>query len=245
MPKGGELRIETANVDLDHEAFGDDLETVSGPHVAIAVTDTGSGMDAETLSHVFEPFFTIKDVGKGSGMGLSMVYGFAVHSGGHVAIYSEEGKGTTVRLYFPAAGKGSGEMRGKEEETKRLAKGNETILVVEDDEEARQVTSEMLEKLGYLVLEAEDGPSALTLLRNRDKQVVLVFSDVVMPSGMSGLDLARELKVCHQDMKILLVSGYSEKSIGAEDLDETGITLLRKPCEFAKLAQTVRHTLDK
>jgi len=144
MPKGGELRFETANVDLKQEVLGEGGATVSGPYVLITVSDTGTGMNAETLNRVFEPFFTTKEVGKGSGMGLSMVYGFVTQSGGHVRVDSREGKGTSVRLYFTAADEIPAGAKGAEEKTEPVAKGDETILVVEDNEAVRQVTVAML-----------------------------------------------------------------------------------------------------
>jgi len=247
MPNGGKLRI--ATVGINQEAIGQDDAIVSGSYVQITVSDTGTGMDAETLNHVFEPFFTTKEVGKGSGMGLSMVYGFVTQSGGHVSIDSEEGKGTSIKLYFAAVDAlvdaASGEAKEAEDKTKSAAKGDEIILVVEDDEDVRNVTVTMLSRLGYEVLEAEDGPSALALLGNGGKRVDLVLSDVVMPSGMSGLDLARELRRHYQDIKVLMASGYSEGSTTAEELDEIDTILLSKPFNFEELAAAVRNALDQ
>ena len=245
MPNGGEIKFRTDNVNLDKEAFGEDGTIVSGDYVMITVSDTGTGMDAETLNRVFEPFFTTKEVGKGCGMGLSMVYGFVTQSGGYLSIDSEKGKGTTVRLYFTAADADTADARETVEKTKFVAKGDETILVVEDNSEVRKVMAVMLGRLGYEVLEAEDGPSALALLGGGENSIDLVLSDVVMPAGMSGLDLARELKRHYQGIKMLMTSGYPEGKIRARDLDEFGTTLLRKPCKLDELAQAVRSSLDQ
>ncbi|MBL4690234.1 MAG: PAS domain S-box protein [Rhodospirillales bacterium] len=246
MPKGGMLTIKTARVDLDGEFKNEEKISLTGPHVLISVSDSGEGIKKKDLEQVFEPFFTTKDIGKGSGLGLSMVHGFVKQSGGHVRIDSKRGKGTTVNLYFPAAG--SMDAERKEERTpspKAEAKGVETILVVEDDENVRQVTASMLVRLGYKVLEAENGPSALKLLGKNGGGVDLVFSDVIMPSGISGYELAHELRNHYRDIRILLTSGYPDKVINKDGLDGSGINLLRKPYKKVQLANAVRIALDQ
>ena len=210
----------------------------------ITVSDVGGGMDEGTLSQVFEPFYTTKEVGEGTGLGLSMVYGFVKQSGGHVTIDSEKGEGTTVRLYFPVAGDQSADMEETAASPKAEAKGTETILVVEDDKDVRQVTAAMLERLGYDVLEAADGPSALKLLGKEGVSVDLVFSDMIMPSGMSGVDLADELQRHYREIKVLMTSGYPGRVIGGEGIDGTVVTLLRKPYKKVQLAEAVRGALD-
>ena len=245
MPRGGKLLIVTSIVELDSEFTKDDGVAASRPHVMIAVSDEGGGMDAETLNHVFDPFYTTKGVGEGSGLGLSMVYGFVKQSGGHVTIDSKRGKGTTVRLYFPAAGDQPEDTEEKAASPKADMKGKETILVVEDDEDVRHITAAMLEQLGYEVLEAENGPSALKVLDQEGVSVDLVFSDMIMPSGMSGVDLADELQRHYQHIKVLMTSGYPEKVIDGVGIDGTGVTLLRKPYKKTQLAAAVRGALDQ
>ncbi len=245
MPKGGKLLIYTSQVELAGEFLKDDGVAISGPHVMITVFDTGSGMDEETLNHVFEPFFTTKDVGEGSGLGLSMVFGFVKQSGGHVTIDSKRGQGTTINLYFPATENLDAEKKEKSAtRPKAEATGTETILVVEDDEDVRRTTMSMLNRLGYTVMEAEDGPSALKVLDKSGKDIDLVLSDVIMPSGMSGYDLANELRRHYQDIKVLMTSGYPEKVIDKDDIHGTGITLLRKPYKNTQLAAAVRTALE-
>jgi two-component system CheB/CheR fusion protein len=212
----------------------------------ISISDAGTGIKKKDLDHVFEPFFTTKGVAEGTGMGLSMVYGFVKQSGGHVTIQSKRGKGTTINLYFPAT-EGLDEEKKEKSATRPMveAKGTETILVVEDDEGVRQVTLEMLNELGYVVLEAEDGPSALKVLGKDSDSVNLVLSDVIMPSGMSGVDLANEMKRHYQDIKVLMTSGYPENVIDKDGIDSSGITLLRKPFTMADLAEAVRGAMDR
>src|SRR5262249_43558025 len=188
MPRGGRLTIETANAEIDEADEVHDLRP--GHYVLLAVSDSGDGMSAETLSRAFEPFYTTKEVGKGSGLGLSMVYGFVKQSGGHVKIYSELGHGTSVKLYLPSAAATGIDARepigrGEDEATGR----GEVVLVVEDDAEVLSLLSILLTNLGYRVLEAKNGHQALATLEN-GAAVDLVLIDVVLPQGMSGVDLA-------------------------------------------------------
>ncbi len=188
MPDGGGLTIETANTHLDEAYAAHHTEVAPGQYVMIAVSDTGVGMDPETLDKVFEPFFTTKPVGKGTGLGLSQVYGFVKQSGGHVKIYSEPGRGTTVRLHLPRY---LGEEDAPSDEDEPLAPEgeSETILIVEDDEDVRSYSVESLRELGYRVLEAHDGPAALRILE-RDQAIDLLFTDVVLPNGLTGAQIA-------------------------------------------------------
>ncbi len=174
-----------------------------------------------------------------------MVYGFVEQSGGHVTIDSKRGKGTTINLYFPATESLDAETVEPATRPKAEPKGTETILVVEDDEDVRQVTLDLLSSLGYEVMEAEDGRLALKVLGKDSGSVDLVFSDVIMPSGMSGVDLANELRRNYQHIKVLLTSGYPEKVIDKAGIDDTGITVLRKPFKKADLAESVRTALDQ
>ena len=189
MPEGGKLTIETANVRLDEQYAGAHAEVAPGSYVLLAVTDTGHGMSRDVLSKALDPFFTTKEIGKGTGLGLSMAYGFVKQSGGHLKIYSEVGQGTTVKIYLPRL-LGVDEVvdQGESAPVDRV-KRDRSILVVEDDDDVRAYTVEILRELGYRVLEAHDGPSALRLIERQDRPIDLMFTDVVMP-GMSGRELA-------------------------------------------------------
>ena len=245
MPDGGKVTIKTANVDLDGKLFYDNQSRLTGPHVLISISDTGTGIKKKDLDPVFEPFFTTKDVGEGTGLGLSMVFGFVKQSGGHMTLDSERGKGTTANLYFPVAESLDTETAESTPRPPTEVTGTKRILVVEDDDDVRKTAVRMLSTFGYGVLEAEDGPSALKVLGKHSKDIGLVFSDVIMPSGMSGFDLANELKHHYQHIKVLMTSGYPENLINRKYIDGTGIRLLRKPYKKADLAKAVRTALDQ
>ncbi len=245
MPGGGQLTIETANVELDQAYVHDHADLSAGNYVLLSVSDTGTGMTPETRDRVFEPFFTTKEVGKGSGMGLSMVYGFIKQSGGHVLLYSEVDHGTTISLYLPkAAACGEAEAQQSKAVMEMPRSRRETVLVVEDDPRVMQVTIQRLESLGYIVLEAEHAQAALDLLKT-SPSVDLVFTDVVMPGGMSGTELAQEVQRLHPTTKILLTSGYSEHTGIENGMAEESVLWLRKPYRLAELAQKVRDVLDR
>jgi PAS domain S-box-containing protein len=242
MPDGGRLSIETADKHLDERYAAENAEVSPGDYVMLAVSDTGTGIPPEILGRVFEPFFTTKEQGKGTGLGLSMVYGFAKQSQGHVKIYSEVGHGTTVRLYLPRA---KAEAIPLAEETAIESEGatNEaTILVVEDNADVRSVAARQLTELGYRVIEAGDAASALEVLR-RDQTIDLLFTDVVMPGGMTGADLAREAANLRPALKVLFTSGFAEASIhnGARSAEIR--SLLSKPYRKQDLAGRVREVL--
>jgi CheY-like chemotaxis protein len=239
------LTIKTARVDFNGKVPYDNQSPLTGIYVLISVSDTGEGIEDRNMDHVFEPFFTTKGVGEGTGLGLSMVFGFVKQSGGHVTMESERGKGTTINLYFPATESPEKETLAGEPVPKADAKGTETILVVEDDRDVRLVTVAMLNNLGYNVLEAEDGPSALSVLVENFKNIDLVFCDVIMPSGMSGFDLANELKRHYQDIKLLMTSGYPDKVIDRDGIDNANIILLGKPYRKAELAEAVRAVIEQ
>jgi len=243
MPGGGKLTIETANARLDESYSAAHAEVMPGNYVVIAVSDTGSGMSRETLARVFEPFFTTKEVGRGTGLGLSMVYGFVKQSGGHVKIYSEEGAGTTVRIYLPQLLREAGE---EEEDAVTVAPESgrfETILVAEDDDDVRAYTTEILRELGYQVFAAHDGPSALRLLARDDVRVDLLFTDVVMPE-MSGRELAERARAIRPDIKILYTSGYTRNAIVHNGRLDPGVEMIAKPFTFQLLSARVRDILD-
>jgi PAS domain S-box-containing protein len=244
MPGGGKLTIETANAHLDEDYARRNAEVSAGQYVMISVSDTGVGMDDATLQKAFEPFFTTKDVGKGTGLGLSMVYGYVKQSGGHVKIYSEPGQGTTVRIYLPRL---MGETAEEEDVEPRLdpeGSRNETILVCEDDDDVRAYSVESLRELGYRVLEAHDGPSALRLLERQEGRVDLLFTDVVLPAGMTGAHVAEAARRIRPDLKVLFTTGYARNAIVHHGRLDPGVELITKPFTFADLAARIRDILD-
>ncbi len=242
MPDGGTLTLETRNVALDADFAATQIDVTPGDYVCLSVTDTGTGMTPETQSRVFEPFFTTKGPGAGSGLGLSMVYGFAKQSGGHLAIYSEVGQGTTINLFLPVDMDGEGAMKAAPHE-QASETGSETILVVEDDPKVRRLTVTRLEELRYKVVAASDGPRAMEILKQR-KDIDLVLSDVVMPGGMTGFDVARQALVLRPDVKILLATGYAKGVDLNGGTSEADYPTLRKPYGLKELARTLREILD-
>lgn len=242
MAQGGRLTIETANVFLDEQYAATEAEVVPGQYVMVSVSDTGSGMDKETLGRVFEPFFTTKEVGKGTGLGLSMVYGFVKQSGGHVAIYSEPGTGTSVKMYFPRY-QGKAESGTEIQET-HAPRGHseEVILVVEDNDDVRAYSVSVLAEMGYSVLEAQDPEAALSILRRPDR-IDLLFTDVVLP-GRSGRELADLAGQLRPGLKVLFTTGYSRNAIVHHGRLDAGVQLISKPFTFEGLAARVRDVLD-
>jgi len=244
MPEGGRLWIEVDNTHLDEDHAAQHPELEPGQYVILRVRDSGHGMSAETMARVFEPFFTTKDVGRGTGLGLSMVYGFVRQSGGHVLMDSRPGAGTTVTMLFPRSVQplsSAGHVRGRDEDAQ--AAREETILVAEDNDDVRAHTVEVLRQLGYRVLEAHDGPTALRLLDRPDVHVDLLFSDVVMP-GMSGWELARQVQHRKPGLGVLFTSGYP-RDIGAQGNPGTAIALLPKPFTRSDLADAIRGALER
>ena len=242
---GGKLTIETSNTHIDRDYAAQNAGAMPGQYVAICVSDTGCGMDSGTLTRAIEPFFTTKEVGKGTGLGLSMVYGFVKQSGGHFKIYSEQGQGTTIRIYLPRllADEAVEEEHG--EPVVPEGTGEETILVCEDDDDVRAYTVEALRELGYRVLEAHDGPSALRLLERQEGRVDLLFTDVVLPGGMTGAIVAREARKLRPDLRILFTTGYARNAIVHHGRLDPGVELLTKPFAYADLAARVRDMLDR
>jgi CheY-like chemotaxis protein len=242
MPDGGRLSIRTANVDLDAEA-GAPLGIPAGQYVMLDVTDSGRGMTGDVIAHAFEPFFTTKDVGQGTGLGLSQVYGFVSQSGGAVGIDSELGRGTRVRIYLPRffAGDAAAEAAPPPEHVP-LAAG-ETVLVVEDDVDVRAHTTGILGELGYRVVEAGGGNAALAVLQNRE-DIALLFTDVGLPGGMNGVQLAEEVRRRRPHLPILFTTGYGLNSILADAGSVPPDKLLRKPFAYAALAAKLRESLS-
>jgi PAS domain S-box-containing protein len=243
MPHGGHLTISVGNAALDESYSTTHPEVRPGSYVMIAVTDDGEGMPPDVCARVFEPFFTTKEVGKGSGLGLSMVYGFAKQSNGHVAIYSELGLGTTVRIYVPIAVTAQ-KAETVSQNTEQLSlQGTETILVVEDDPFVRSHAVRCLESLGYKVLTATDGRDALARL-HQIPEIHLLFSDVVMPGGMSGWELAEQARKHRPDIRILMTSGYPVETLTARNRHDPTLALLNKPYRKAELGQRIREILN-
>lgn len=241
MPDGGRLVVEASNVTLAPADLLDYEGMTSGQHVMIAVSDTGCGMPREIAERVFEPFFTTKEVGKGSGLGLSMVWGFVRQSNGHAQIHSEPGKGTTVRLYFPAVSRMEAQ-GAAQKKSAALMGGTESILVVEDDDLVRDHVVMQLGSLGYRVRQAASAADALDVL-NEDDSIDLLFTDVVMPGAMNGKQLADAALLRRPDLKVLFTSGYTEDAIVHQGRLDPGVNLLGKPYRRAELVAKIRQVL--
>ncbi|MGN6374457.1 MAG: ATP-binding protein [Sphingomonas sp.] len=246
MPEGGKLTVETANVDLDAGYAAREVEVAPGQYVLISVSDTGHGMDAEALGRAFEPFFTTKDVGKGTGLGLSMVYGFVKQSGGHVRIYSEPRHGTTVKIYLPRFFGATKEAPPPVEPVAAPAGERvETVLVCEDDDDVRAYSAAALRELGYRVVEAGHGPAALRIIADRHMRIDLLFSDIVLPGGMTGAALAEAAQSIRPGLKVLFTTGYARNALVHHGRIDPDVALLPKPFAFADLAAKVRDLLDR
>ncbi|WP_183252907.1 PAS domain-containing hybrid sensor histidine kinase/response regulator [Brevundimonas basaltis] len=243
MPEGGRLTIETGNAFLDEDYVASIVEPVrAGQYVLIAVTDTGTGMAADTVSKVFEPFFTTKEAGRGTGLGLSQVYGFVRQSGGHIRIYSELGHGTTIKIYLPRSDGALPEIATTAEKPPS-AGGYEKILLVEDHDDLRAYSVGVLEELGYEVLEASNGRAALEVLQSHN-DIALLFTDVVMPDGINGRQLADEAVRRRPGIKVLYTTGYTRNAIVHNGTLDAGVNLISKPFTFRELADKVRRVLD-
>jgi PAS domain S-box-containing protein len=244
MPGGGELTIETANVEIDGEYAACHLTVTSGRYVLLAVTDTGCGMDGQTKARLFEPFFTTKEKGKGTGLGLSTVYGIVKQSGGDIWVYSEPGQGTTFKIYLPRELSATTATALKPSTVPKRSRGTETILVVEDEEALRKVVLRTLDGAGYKVLCAADGDEALLKSARHAGDIRLLLTDVVMPR-MSGSVLAERLSKARPSLKVLYMSGYSDEAIVQHGVIQAGAHFLGKPFTAADLARKVRDVLDE
>lgn len=240
MDGAGKLTLEVGNAYLDANYAADHDEVTAGQYVVIAVTDTGSGIAPEIIDKVFEPFFTTKTEGQGSGLGLSMVYGLIKQSGGHIKLYSEQGEGTTVKLYLPRTHAAEEVMRPVENGP--VAGGTETVLVVEDDSAVRATVVEMMTDLGYKVLKAPDAASALAIVES-GVPIDLLFTDVVMPGQLKSPELARRAQQAIPNLAVLFTSGYTENAIVHGGRLDAGVELLSKPYTRAALARRVRQVL--
>jgi len=243
MPEGGKLTLELANVHLDrsYADWNDDVEP--GHYVLIAISDNGLGIPEDLISRVIEPFFTTKKTGEGTGLGLSMVYGFVKQSGGHLKLYSEPGHGTTVKIYLPRAPL-DGSTMTPDQTGDQASQGTETILVVEDDDAVRQYVTTQLETLGYRAISASNGADALALLKS-GVAADMLFTDIVLPGGMNGRQLADAAHAIQPDLPVLFTSGYTENAVIHHGRLDPGVELLNKPYRRQELARKVRKVLDR
>ena len=243
MPNGGTLTIETANATLDADYVKEHPYVPSGRYVALTITDTGGGMEPATVGRAFEPFFSTKEPGKGTGLGLATVYGVVKQSGGHVEIYSERGLGTTIKIYLPRVDTAA-EPPAEPIAAPRDIHGSETILVVEDDPAIRALAMRTLSDLGYVVLVAASGPEAIDLAMAHGSEIDLLVTDVVMPR-MSGLEVAGRLHEVRSEMAVLYVSGYTENSVARQGIMAGDMAFLPKPFTIEALGRKVREILDR
>ncbi|HLX97014.1 MAG TPA: ATP-binding protein, partial [Verrucomicrobiae bacterium] len=244
MPHGGKLTLETANVTFPREGVGLNPEMKPGDYVMLAITDTGTGMNAKVKAQVFEPFFSTKEVGRGTGLGLATCYGIVKQSGGHINVYSEPGRGTTFKIYLPQVPDET-QAPAPLRETPGLPHGTETILMVEDDPALCAMAAELLRRLGYSVLAASNGMSALQLVEQRGKEPIdLLFTDVVMPQ-LNGKELSERVRALHPETGILFTSAYTENAILHQAMLSPGVAILQKPFTPSKLACKVREVLDQ
>jgi CheY-like chemotaxis protein len=242
MPNGGDLTLETANVDLDDIYAQKHPGTVSGRYVMLAVSDTGIGMDAETRSHIFEPFFTTKSVGRGTGLGLSTVYGIIKQSGGSIEVYSELGQGTTFKIYLPRIEAPAEPLQAAQGPASRV-EGTETILLVEDEAQVRELAAAVLTSCGYTVLVADSRRTAASICDAHKGDVHLLLTDVVMPGG-GGREVANQVLARHPKIKVLYMSGYTTNAIVHHGVLDPGTFFLQKPFTPAVLSAKVREVLD-
>jgi two-component system cell cycle sensor histidine kinase/response regulator CckA len=242
MPRGGKLTIETRNIDLDETYAREHIAVRPGAYAMLAISDTGTGMSAETKSHMFEPFFTTKGTGKGTGLGLATVYGIVKQSGGNIWVYSEPHRGTAFKVYLPLVEGASGDTEPRLPD-ERPTRASETVLLVEDENAVRMLTRKILERYGYSVLEAGDGEAALEMARNHSKTIHLLLTDVVMPD-VSGPDLAVRVRQIRPDVKVLFMSGYTDDAVVRHGILADGVHFLQKPFTPEALGRKVRGALD-
>jgi len=244
MPAGGRITIETANTWVD-ETTGAEREMAPGQYVAICVTDTGEGMTPEVTSRAFDPFFTTKPAGKGTGLGLSMIYGFARQSNGQARIYSEVGEGTTVKIYLPRhMGKAAGEEDQEAKVPLPRAEAGETVLVVDDEPTVRMLIGDTLNELGYTGIEAADAASGLKVLES-DAKIDLLITDVGLPGGMNGKDMAEQARAKRPDLKVLFITGYAQNAAISNGKLDPGMHVLSKPFAMEKLASRIRQIIEE
>lgn len=243
MPWGGKITIETTNVNLDETYTRRHVGVESGPYVMLAVSDNGIGMDERTLAHIYEPFFTTKGKDKGTGLGLATVYGIVKQSNGHIWVYSEPGQGATFKVYLPRVEESLGVSEASSARARPI-RGSETILLVEDETQVRNLTRKILQENGYTVLEARHGEEALELCQQNEGPIHLLLTDVVMPGGMSGRELAERLLSLRPEIKVLYMSGYTDNAIIHHGVLDAGTAFIQKPFDPNALAHKVRAVLD-
>jgi CheY-like chemotaxis protein len=242
MPQGGSLTIDIEPIQIVEEQLHGNITVQPGQFVCLLVSDTGCGMDEATLKRIFEPFFTTKEVGKGTGLGLATVHGIVAQHKGWVEVESQVGKGTTFKVFLPATTKRK--VEPTQTETIAIMRGHETILLVEDEENLRQLVAKGLRFLGYHVMEADNGQTAMKLWQEHSHRIELLFSDMMMPEGMTGLDLAEKMKEEKPSLKVIISSGYNMEMAGQGSPTAGGIVYFQKPYEFEVLSQTIRDCLD-
>jgi two-component system cell cycle sensor histidine kinase/response regulator CckA len=243
MPQGGKLTIETAAVELDELYVREHAEVQPGPYIMLAVSDTGTGMDQETLSHIYEPFYTTKEAGKGTGLGLATVFGIVKQSGGHIWVYSELGRGTTFKIYLPPVVE-KAERTEMSQIRAGLPRGSETILLVEDADSVRKLLRNFLSKGGYTILTANNGVEALKLCAQYTGPLHLLVTDMVMPGGLNGRELAEQVSSLHPEAKVLYISGYTDTTIIHHGMLDQNMAFLQKPFTPNSLIGKIREILD-
>jgi len=242
MPDGGTVTIETGNATLDDAYAAQHVSVIPGEYVMLAVSDTGCGMDERTKSRIFEPFFTTKPAGRGTGLGLSTVYGIVKQTGGNIWLYSEPGKGTTFKIYLPAIA-ALPEDIGKIAPAEAARRGAETVLVVEDDEQLRRLTHRALDAQGYTVLVADRGATALDISRRHKGDIDLLLTDVIMPDT-NGRKLAETIRAARPGLRVLYMSGYPDGAIASHGMLEPGVAYLAKPFPTEAITRKVREVLE-
>jgi two-component system, cell cycle sensor histidine kinase and response regulator CckA len=241
MPKGGRLTVETANVELDEAYASEHVSVKPGRYVRLAVSDTGLGMSAETIAHIFEPFYTTKESGRGTGLGLSTVYGIVKQSGGYIWVYSEPGKGSTFKVYLPRVDQ---PVQHVGEKVPTSGKGSEVILLVEDEPDVRELTRMALAQKGYSVIVAASPEDAEKAVEKNGTEIHLLLTDITLP-GMSGHELAKQLTSRRPKMRVLFMSGYTYNVIAQGGMLNDGVAFLQKPFTPSTLAEKVREALDR
>jgi len=243
MPRGGIMTIETANVQLDQEYAGNHVGIRAGNYVLLAVSDTGHGMDEKIRARIFEPFFTTKEIGKGTGLGLSMVYGIVKQSGGSIWVYSEPGQGTSFKVYLPELAESYSVAEKTASPVETIPGGKETVLLVEDEEIVRGLTTKILQQAGYTVLAARGGEQALQLCAEQEHKIDLLLTDVVMP-GASGKEVAEQMTRLMPGIRVLFMSGYTDEAIVHHGVLDSDVEFIQKPFTPFSLSRKVREVLD-